>query len=125
MSDQDGSFKAGSPASADERLQALEINAEIDSRELASLRASRHEQSNWLNRHNLEINELKTLLDVKYGQRITVLEGKVEEMDKTQLEQTKLLITLRETLQGERWKIGGIIAVLVFVAQQLASHIKF
>ena len=40
------------------RLLQLENNQKINGDEIASLRASRHEHSNWLNRHNLEINAL-------------------------------------------------------------------
>jgi chromosome segregation ATPase len=52
----------GQLTDCEKRILQLETSFEVGKAEIASLRASRHEHGNWLNRHNLEINELNTKL---------------------------------------------------------------
>ena len=90
----------------DRRLLVLETNSKVYEGEVASLRSTRHEHSNWLNRHNLEINAIQQLI---VG---------VPQMNEA-------INTLKTEAKVNAWKIGAIIGGLLFVANQLASRIHF
>jgi uncharacterized coiled-coil protein SlyX len=90
----------------DRRLLVLETKSEFQDGEVSSLRASRHEHGNWLNRHNLEIDAMQQTL-------------------KEFPEMKTAVNTLVSDAKVNAWKIGAIIAALLFVANQIASRIHF
>jgi hypothetical protein len=116
-------------AELDERVLLLETKHEtlrqyVDG-EIASLRSSRHEHGNWLNRHNLEISAVSQRLEELFMQRLTATEKGLFEVRTIQEEHGKAISSLVSDMKVLAWKIGVILAVLVFLANQLASRIHF
>jgi hypothetical protein len=112
-------------ADLDDRVLLLETAAKVTEGELGSLRASRQEFGNWLNRHNLEINALSQRLEELYMQRLSAAEKTLSEVRAVQALHATALDTLAADAKLLAWKIGSILAGIVFVANQLANRIHF
>lgn len=101
----------------DRRLLSIEGEVRHISDDVSSLRATRHEYGNWLNRHNLELNTMDSKLGI-VDREVVAMKVKVEE-------QGRAVVALSSDAKVLAWKIGVILAVLVFIANQAASRIHF
>lgn len=100
----------------DRRLLVLEGWRAVIDGEVNSLRSSRHEYGNWLNRHNLEINQMQY-------QNVNFSEGLKSNTDATK--QLSLQVAaLDKALANATMKVGVIIGVLVFLANLAVKYIK-
>lgn len=97
------------------RLQVLELNALHDTGEIASLRATRHEHGTYIQRHVLELQEIKQRQTETYEKRLCEAEKGVTEMFTKHEDHQKLLSGLASDVRLASWKIGAVIGVIVAV----------
>lgn len=109
----------------DRRLLSLELGSKTVDGEISSLRATRHDFGNWLNRHNLEINEVKQSLKETLIQRLCSAEEEVEAVKELISKQSEAIATLTSENKLQGWKIGFVLGVFVFIAEQLAGRFHF
>ena len=100
-----------------QRLLAVELCVKGHDGEIASLRASRHEYGNWLNRHNLEINALQTACSQN--------EEVAKELGAIMKAHDKALNELKGDVQILAWKIGAIIGGLVIAGNVALKYVHF
>lgn len=108
-----------------ERIVRLETTVEQDSCEIESLRESRHEHGNVLQRHELQIHQLER--EVEEVSATTTEQGKVmieanlPEVRKTLGEHTKLLAAMNAEGQVSKNRFDTMRAVLLFIGSTIVS----
>jgi chromosome segregation ATPase len=111
-----------------DEIITMKSSIEVIKDEISSLRASRHEYGNWLNRHNLEISELN-LQRTQISGTITVLSAKIDKLETDintiQITIIQQIATLKSDLRQTMWIVSLLVGVLVFSARALASKFGF
>jgi chromosome segregation ATPase len=112
----------------DKRLTALEMTKEVHEAEISSLRASRHEYGNWLNRHNLEISELN-LQRTQISSTINVLSVKIDKLEtdinSIQISMIQQMALLKSDLRQTMWIVSLLVGILVFFGRGIAAKFGF
>lgn len=98
------------------RIQMLETNAKVAESQLTLLSVGSHEKSNWLNRHNLEISEIK--MKANNAENLAaVLTGKYDGLDNEltalNLQITQQLAQLRSDIRQNSWAVALIVSIIV------------
>lgn len=100
---------------AQQDLVQLKANEKHTEQEIASLRASRHEYGNILQKHELAIDQLKyqglTLSDSG--------DSTAEEVKKLKDQVTQLASDVRLTL----WKIGVVVGIGIWILNRIANKV--
>jgi hypothetical protein len=108
----------------DRRVLQLETIAKVMESEVASLRATRHEHSNWLNRHNLEISASQMKVTELVGliantsDKVSAIEKELQVMSR---DITAQINGLKSDLRQTMWVVSVIVGVVVFVGRAIAS----
>ena len=111
-------------AELDKIILSLQMEHKVFDTEIASLRASRHEYGNWLNRHNLEVQGLQ-LENAKMSNNLQVLFDKVDKIDLDINKQEVGMITQFATLKAEfNTQLVTIKAEFTKEANQLRSDLR-
>jgi len=121
----------------DKALLALQMAEKVQDNEISSLRASRHEHGNWLNRHNLEIQGLQ-LENSRFDNNLNTVFNRLEAIDLhikgqeikivtliAELKEnfTAQINTLRSDQRQTTWIVGLIVCIIVFVAKSLTPKL--
>lgn len=109
----------------DRRILELEMQVKVHQSEIDSLRASRHEYGNWLNRHNLEIKEveLKYLnLNSAYDDMRETLNKIVGDLNQLQRSIITQFASVKSDVRQAMWVISLIAGLIIFGAKALAKY---
>lgn len=113
---------------ANEELITIKSSLEVIKDEISSLRASRHEYGNWLNRHNLEIAELN-LQRTQISATITVLSGKIDKLEADintiQITIIQQMAALKSDLRQTMWIVSLLVGIIVFFGRGIATKFGF
>lgn len=134
----------------EKRLLTLETLDKVTDGELMSLRASRHEFGNVLNRHSLEINELMlkgqnnngqlvalllkvgalekdfTALQLSITTQLSTMAAEfTEQMTNANKEHEKNLAIVRSDLRQTMWAVSILMAIITFALRTFATKYGF
>lgn len=107
------------------QINSLLLEVETNSEEIKKLRDGRREHAGWLNRHNLEIDQLQLRVGEIQATRIAAVEADVQSISNKHDALAAVVGSMASDMKTLSWKVGVIIGVFVFLAQQAMKFIHF